>query len=67
MKTFKDILKTKYRNQAEAAKELGFSTATISDWINGQKKPSFTNAKILEMRLGIPREQIRPDIFGKEP
>ena len=65
MKTFKDHLKSKYKNQAEAARDLGFSTATISDWINGEKKPSFTNAKILESRLGIPREEIRPDIFGK--
>jgi transcriptional regulator with XRE-family HTH domain len=64
MTKFKELLKSRYKNQAEAAKDLGFSTATISEWVNGGKKPSFANAKILERRLGIPREQIRPDIFG---
>jgi transcriptional regulator with XRE-family HTH domain len=64
MTKFKELLKSRYKNQVEAANDLGFSTATISEWVNGGKKPSFANAKVLARRLGVPREEIRPDIFG---
>jgi transcriptional regulator with XRE-family HTH domain len=45
MTKFKELLLSRYKNQVEAANDLGFSTATISEWVNGGKKPSFANAK----------------------
>ena len=47
------------------ALELGLAESVISDWLAEVKKPSVKNAKLIQSIYGIPREEIRPDIFGK--
>ena len=54
-----------YGNQKNACEALGVPTSTFSSWVKEQKKPSISNVKMLVKKLGIPREEIRPDIFGK--
>jgi len=44
---------------------LGLSESVVSEWLSEIKKPSVENAKNIERLFGIPREEIRPDIFGK--
>lgn len=55
----------KIGTQEKAAKMLGVSTSAYSAWVLGEKKPSVTNTKKIEALFNIPREEIRPDIFGK--
>ena len=47
------------------ALKLGLAESVISDWLSETKKPSVKNAKLIQTLYGIPREEIRPDIFGK--
>ena len=51
--------------QAKAAGLIGVSTSVYSEWTLGQKRPSPKNVKKIEKLFGIPREQLRPDIYGK--
>ena len=64
MNIFQQI-KESYGTQKDAAIALGVSTSSFSEWINGKNKPSALRSKQIESITGIPREQIRPDIFGK--
>ena len=50
--------------QAKAAGLIGVSTSAYSEWTLGTKKPSIKNIKKIEQLFGIPREQLRPDIYG---
>jgi len=58
-------LRSLFRTQKEMAEELGLAESVISDWLSESKKPSVKNAKLIQFLYGIPREEIRPDIFGK--
>ena len=53
---FKDQLKTirkqKGLQQQELAEKMGVSTATVSDWEHGRKKPRYTNLAKLANVLG---------------
>jgi DNA-binding transcriptional regulator YdaS (Cro superfamily) len=49
--------------QAKAAGLIGVSTSAYSAWVVGEKKPSIKNTKKIEKLFGIPREQLRPDIY----
>ena len=64
MNIFQQI-KESYGTQKDAAIALGVSTSSFGEWINGKNKPSALRSKQIESITGIPREQIRPDIFGK--
>ena len=44
---------------------LGVTQAAVCQWLSGEKKVSPRIAVQMEKSTGIPREQIRPDIFGK--
>lgn len=44
---------------------LGVTQAAVCQWLSGEKKASPKIAVQMEKLTGIPREQIRPDIFGK--
>ena len=50
-------------NQAKAASMLDVSTSVYSEWVLGKKKPNINNVKKIEKLFGIPREQLRPDIY----
>ena len=52
-------------SQAKAAGLIGVSTSAYSAWVVGEKKISPKNAKKIEKLFGIPREQLRPDIYGQ--
>jgi len=58
-------IKDNYGTQKEAAMALGVSTSSFSEWVKGKTKPSALRTKQIERLTGIPREEIRPDIFGK--
>lgn len=58
-------LRALFGTQKEMALGLGLSESVISEWLSEIKKPSVENAKLIEKIFGIPREEIRPDIFGK--
>jgi DNA-binding transcriptional regulator YdaS (Cro superfamily) len=49
--------------QAKAAGLIGVSTSIFCEWAQGKKKPSPINVKKIEKLFGIPREQLRPDIY----
>ena len=58
-------LRKLFATQKEMALSLGLSESVISEWLSEIKKPSVENAKNIERLYGIPREEIRSDIFGK--
>jgi DNA-binding transcriptional regulator YdaS (Cro superfamily) len=47
--------------QRELAKQLGITAAAISQW----RRVPVTRVNDVERILGIPRERLRPDIFGR--
>lgn len=63
MKTLHD-LRDSFTTQYEMAMAVGVSQPTVNGWLKGNKKPSFKVAKRIEERFGIPKENIRPDIYG---
>ena len=44
---------------------FGVTQAAVCQWLSGDKKVSPRIAILMEKNNGIPREEIRPDIFGK--
>lgn len=60
-----------YRSRAgisrqEMAKLLGCSVAMVQHVESGARRPSAETAVEWEKRIGIPREEIRPDIFKRD-
>jgi DNA-binding transcriptional regulator YdaS (Cro superfamily) len=51
-------------SQVILAKKLGVSQQVISSWLRDRQKPSPKNARKIEEVTGIPRQWVRPDIFG---
>ena len=58
-------VRNKFKTQCEMAVALGVTQAAVCQWLSGEKKVSPRIAVQMEKSTGIPREQIRPDIFGK--
>jgi len=58
-------VRNKFKTQHEMAVALGVTQAAVCQWLSGEKKVSPRIAVQMEKRTGIPREQIRPDIFGE--
>ena len=52
---------------SEAAKLIGVSTTIVWQWENGTRRVSAERAVEIERITGIPREQLRPDLFQKGP
>ncbi|MFZ0270966.1 MAG: helix-turn-helix transcriptional regulator [Acidobacteriaceae bacterium] len=63
MKKLTAWMKRNDLDQTEAAKRLNISQSYLSYILNGTK-PSGVLAARIERVTGIPREEIRPDIFG---
>lgn len=49
---------------AELAKALDIAEATLRSFENGHRVVSAETAAEIERRIGVTREQLRPDIFG---
>lgn len=50
-------------SQGLLAKAIGFSQPSVWRWLNGTPVPPKA-AIAIEKKTGIPKEEIRPDIFG---
>lgn len=42
---------------------LGVSMVTVRWWKRGIRKPSIENARLAEVKLGIPKHELRPDLW----
>jgi DNA-binding transcriptional regulator YiaG len=55
--------------QTQLANKLGVSLASISLWENGLRRPQEAALRVITRKLGIPADQLRPDLgrlFNKE-
>ena len=50
----------------EVARKLGIAESTLRSYENGNREIDGDTAVLIEDRLGIPREDIRPDLFKRE-
>jgi transcriptional regulator with XRE-family HTH domain len=46
---------------------LGLGMATVRSWHRGDRKPSLFVCQLAEERLGIPKHELRPDIWPPPP
>lgn len=51
-------------NQAALAELLGVERATISRWESGERQPGPEVWALIEEKTGIPRSELRPDLFA---
>ncbi len=54
------------RSQSDLARELGLTRQTVSSWARGVSKVRAENCEDFERVTGVPREEVRPDIFKKQ-
>jgi DNA-binding transcriptional regulator YdaS (Cro superfamily) len=64
MKRLLDLMEK--TGQAHIAKSLGVSVKTVSAWKRGRNKITDKRAIQIEKVLGIPRAQLRPDLWGED-
>jgi transcriptional regulator with XRE-family HTH domain len=50
--------------QEQIAELLGTTKATVSRWESDKRRPDPAMAIEIESKLGIPREELRPDLFA---
>jgi ribosome-binding protein aMBF1 (putative translation factor) len=43
--------------------KLGIGWATVRSWRRGDRKPSLAVCQLAEKRLGIPKHELRPDVW----
>jgi DNA-binding transcriptional regulator YdaS (Cro superfamily) len=48
------------------AEELGISTAALSGWLHARGRIPIERVSDMERLSGIPREQLRPDVYGTD-
>lgn len=53
--------------QAALAAALGVTQGAISHWRTGRSRPNVRDVARIEEKTGIPRNVLRPDIFGPQP
>lgn len=66
MKRFALIQARGERNQIEIAKLCGVAQQTYSHWERGRITPPIQKMLILEKVLGVPKEQLFPDVFNEQ-
>ncbi len=49
----KELMRTKNLSQAKMASEIGVNQTTVSQWLLGNKKPSFDNIMALYEKFGV--------------
>lgn len=62
----RDYRKANELSAAEVAKKLGVAESTLRSYENGTREVDGDTAVLIENRLGIPREDIRSDLFRRE-
>ena len=65
MKKLLEIKNSRFKTQKEMAEFIGVSQPTLSNWLSGKVGISTANVKTIEKLFQIPREQLRPDIYGQ--
>jgi DNA-binding transcriptional regulator YdaS (Cro superfamily) len=55
----------KFENQTALAIAVGVKQPVVSRWLSGKDDIPPLRATQIEKLTGIPREEIRPDVFGK--
>jgi len=58
-------INNKFENQKALALAVGVKQPVVSCWLSGKEKIPPKRANQIQKLTGIPREEIRPDIFGK--
>ena len=58
-------IRNQFKTQREMALALGVTQPFISMCMSGKRNMNPALVKTAEKLTGIPREEIRPDIFGK--
>ena len=53
-------------NYSELARRLKFEEPTARSFVNGSRPITAERAVMIENRIGIPRETLRPDIFVRK-
>jgi transcriptional regulator with XRE-family HTH domain len=53
-------------SQAELGEKVGASQQTVSHWETGRATPPISKMLKLEKLLGMPKEQLFPDVFNSE-
>jgi transcriptional regulator with XRE-family HTH domain len=59
--------KAKGLTQSQVSELLGTTKATVSRWETDKRRPDPAMAIAIERKLGIPRQHLRPDLFGTSP
>lgn len=52
-------------SQSALARDIGFTQGSVWRWLNGTQVPAEA-AIAIEKATGIPKSEIRPDLFGPE-
>lgn len=52
-------------SQSALAREIGFTQGSVWRWLNGTQVPAEA-AIAIEKSTGVPKTELRPDIFGAE-
>lgn len=65
-RALREFRKSKDLTAAEVAKKLGIAESTLRSYENGTREIDGDTAVLIESRLGIPREDIRADLFRRE-
>jgi DNA-binding transcriptional regulator YdaS (Cro superfamily) len=58
-------ISTHFKTQTDLSCAIGVSQPVVSEWLGGKAKIPPKRASEIAKLTGIPREEIRPDIFGK--
>lgn len=49
----------------KAAEISGYARSTLYAWANGSRRPDPNKLNEISQRLGIPKQKLRPDLYGK--
>jgi transcriptional regulator with XRE-family HTH domain len=63
METLSAYIKRQAITQSDLADKLGISPTTISLILSGARQPGIALTKKIESVTGIPRHQLRPDVY----
>lgn len=65
MNALSKFRKSKGLTQEQVADILGTTKATVSRWESEKRRPDPATTVEIERKLGIPRHELRPDLFSK--
>lgn len=65
MNALSKFRESKGLTQEQVADILGTTKATVSRWESEKRRPDPATTVEIERKLGIPRHELRPDLFSK--